>query len=91
MGAPSWSRSGMPRPLRKIARDVVSSGRPVALEPMSAPDRKIIHDTAAELRSDVSGIHDPRARALFETAAEVLGGLEKAFHDYDKKAELAWT
>ena len=52
---------------------------------------KIFHDTAAELRSDVSGIHDPRARALFETAAEVLGGLEKAFHDYDKKAELAWT
>lgn len=52
---------------------------------------KVLHDTAAELRSDVSGIHDPRARALFETAAEVLGGLEKAFHDYDKKAELAWT
>jgi hypothetical protein len=52
---------------------------------------KVFHDTAAELRSDVSGIHDPRARALFETAAEVLGGLERAFHDYDKKAELAWT
>lgn len=52
---------------------------------------KVFHDTAAELRSDVASVHDPRARALFETAAEVLGGLEKAFHDYDKKAELAWS
>ena len=52
---------------------------------------KLFHDTAAELRSDVGGLHDPRARALFETAAEVLGGLERAFHDDDKKSELAWS
>ena len=52
---------------------------------------KVFHDTAAHLRKDVQVIHDPRARALFETAAEVLGGLEKAFHDYDKKDELAWS
>ncbi|HEX3408191.1 MAG TPA: hypothetical protein VHS81_13215 [Caulobacteraceae bacterium] len=52
---------------------------------------KLFHDTAAELRRDVGGVHDPRARALFETAAEVLGGLERAFHDYDKKSELAWS
>jgi hypothetical protein len=52
---------------------------------------KVFHDTAAELRKEVPGVHDPRARALFETAAEVLGGLEKAFHDYDKKSELAWS
>lgn len=52
---------------------------------------KVFHDTAAELRSDIRGMHDPRAKALFETAAEVLGGLERAFHDYDKKSELAWS
>ncbi len=52
---------------------------------------KVFHDTADHLRQDVRMIDDPRARALFETAAEVLGGLEKAFHDYDKKDELAWS
>ncbi len=35
--------------VRKVAADVVASGRPVALEPMSAPDRKVIHDAAAEI------------------------------------------
>jgi len=52
---------------------------------------KVFHDTAAHLREDVQVIEDARARALFETAAEVLGGLEKAFRDYDKKDELAWS
>jgi hypothetical protein len=27
---------------------------------------------------------------MFETAAEVLGGLAKAFEDYEKKNEPAW-
>jgi hypothetical protein len=27
---------------------------------------------------------------MFETAAEVLGGLMKAFQDYEKKNESAW-
>jgi hypothetical protein len=52
---------------------------------------KRFHETAEHLRSDVKTIDDPRAKALFETAAEVLTGLEKAFHDYDKKDELAWS
>jgi hypothetical protein len=52
---------------------------------------KVFHDTAAQLRSDIQAISDPRARALFETAAEVLGGLETAFHHYDKRDELAWS
>jgi hypothetical protein len=49
------------------------------------------HDTVATLRSDIRTMDDPRAKALFETAAEVITGLEKAFHDYDKKDELAWS
>ena len=52
---------------------------------------KVFHDTRGELREEIKTMSDPRARALFETAAEVLGGLEKAFHDYDKKDELAWS
>ena len=42
------------------------------------------------LREDVQKIDEPRAKALFETSAEVLGGLKKAFHDYDSKNEPAW-
>jgi hypothetical protein len=48
-------------------------------------------ETVRRLRSDIKVIDDPRAKALFETAAEVISGLEKAFHDYDKKDELAWS
>jgi hypothetical protein len=42
------------------------------------------------LREDVEKIDEPRAKALFETSAEVLGGLKKAFEDYDKQDEPAW-
>ena len=52
---------------------------------------KRFKETVSELRSEIKMLQDPRAKALFETAAEVIGGLEKAFHDYDKKDDLAWT
>jgi hypothetical protein len=42
------------------------------------------------LRSDIETIDDPRCKAMFETSAEVLGGLQKALHDYQSKSEPAW-
>jgi hypothetical protein len=42
------------------------------------------------LREDVGKVTEPKAQALFETSAEVLTGLVKAFDDYDKKVEEAW-
>lgn len=42
------------------------------------------------LRKDIQRIDEPKAQALFETSAEVLIGLVKAFDDYDKKREAAW-
>jgi hypothetical protein len=48
-------------------------------------------ETVSDLRKDGETLQDPRAKALFETAAQVIGGLEKAFHDYDKRDELAWS
>ena len=42
------------------------------------------------LRKDVEKITEPKAQALFETSAEVLTGLVKAFKDYEKKGEEAW-
>ncbi len=42
------------------------------------------------LRDDVEKVDEPQLKAMFETAAEVLGGLRKAFNDYEKKNESAW-
>jgi hypothetical protein len=42
------------------------------------------------LREDVEKFTEPKAQALFETSAEVLVGLVKAFDDYEKKSEAAW-
>lgn len=35
-------------------------------------------------------VSDPKAQALFETSAEVLLGLAKAFEDFAQKSEAAW-
>ena len=42
------------------------------------------------LREDVEKVTEPKAQALFETTAEVLTGLVKAFGDYENKSEKAW-
>lgn len=44
----------------------------------------------SHLRSDVKNVDDPKAKALFETAAETLGGLLNAFQDYEQGDETAW-
>jgi hypothetical protein len=49
-----------------------------------------LRETVDHLREDIDKIEEPQARAMFETSAEVLGGLVKAFHDYDQKTESAW-
>lgn len=35
-------------------------------------------------------IGDPRGQVLFETTAEVLGGLVRAYEDYETRSEEAW-
>jgi hypothetical protein len=42
------------------------------------------------LRHDVNQVSEPRAQALFETSAEVLEGLVKAYDDYDRGQETAF-
>ena len=39
--------------VRQVAEDVRSSGAQKALEPMSPPDRKVVHDTV----NDLEGVH----------------------------------
>jgi hypothetical protein len=42
------------------------------------------------LRRDIDKVDEPQLRAMFETSAEVIGGLKKAFSDYEQKNEKAW-
>jgi hypothetical protein len=42
------------------------------------------------LRKDIEKVTEPKAQALFETSAEVLTGLVKAFDDYEDAREVAW-
>ena len=42
------------------------------------------------LRQDITKVEEPQLKAMFETAVEVLSGLNKAFSDYEQKNEPAW-
>lgn len=40
---------------------------------------------------EVRLVTDPKAKALFQTSADVLAGLEKAFSDYQSENFGAWV
>jgi hypothetical protein len=52
--------------------------------------RQRLEEIRAHLREDINKVDEPQLKAMFETAAEVLGGLAKAFRDYEQKNEPAW-
>jgi hypothetical protein len=52
--------------------------------------RKEFGKLIEHLRSDISKIDEPKAQALFETASEVINGLDTAFKHYEEKSENAW-
>jgi hypothetical protein len=76
------------------------SGRLGTENAMAHPDSNPVHHTQkmkgelnaliSHLREDVKKVDDPQFKAMFETSAEVLGGLVKAFSDYEAKNEAAW-
>ena len=49
-----------------------------------------LQETIDHLRADIEKVNEPQLKAMFETSAEVLGGLKKAFSDYERKNESAW-
>ncbi len=51
---------------------------------------KILQQAQQECRADIGRIDDPKAQALFETVAEVVGGLLKALEHYQAGSEPAW-
>ncbi|MFL4979596.1 MAG: hypothetical protein ACJ8FV_14045, partial [Xanthobacteraceae bacterium] len=52
--------------------------------------QKRLKETMDHLREDIEKVDEPQLKAMFETSAEVLGGLIKAFRDYEQKNESAW-
>ncbi len=50
--------------------------------------QKRLQEIKDHLRSDIEKVDEPQLKAMFETSAEVLGGLIKAFHDYGD--HLTW-
>jgi hypothetical protein len=52
--------------------------------------QKALKEIQDHLREDIEKVDEPRLKAMFETSAEVLGGLCKAFQDYERKNEAAW-
>ncbi len=52
--------------------------------------KKRLEETVTHLREDIKKVDEPQLKAMFETSAEVLTGLTKAFSDYEKKNEAAW-
>jgi hypothetical protein len=49
-----------------------------------------LQEIVTHMREDVQKVDEPQFKAMFETSAEVLVGLTKAFSDYEKKNEAAW-
>lgn len=52
--------------------------------------RSGLNEMVVHLRKDVLKVDEPKAKALFETSAEVLLGLIKAFKDFEAAKEEAW-
>jgi hypothetical protein len=49
-----------------------------------------LHELIDHLRADIKKVDEPQMKAMFETSAEVLGGLVTAFQHYEQKNEAAW-
>lgn len=52
--------------------------------------KDMLNEAMQHMREDISKVSDPKAQALFETSAEVLGGLITAYDHFEQKSEGAW-
>lgn len=55
-----------------------------------ADTTRALDELIQQVRSQISNVREPKAQALFETTAEVLLGLKKAYTDYKSGSETAW-
>jgi hypothetical protein len=67
-----------------------ANGFSARAKPVTSEDENPPAGDRHSLREDIQKVDEPQLKAMFETSAEVLGGLIKAFGDYEKKNEAAW-
>ncbi len=66
-------------------------------ESQALPQQRAMHlahqlqQTQHDCQRESSQVTDPKAQAIFETVAEVLGGVTKALIDYSLRTERAWA
>lgn len=52
--------------------------------------RSGLQEIVDHLRKDIEKVDDAKAKALFETSAEVINGIITAFSHYEEGKEEAW-
>ncbi len=52
--------------------------------------RRMLREAMGHAHEDVAKVNEPHAEALFETTAEVLGGLVSAYDHFEQRSETAW-
>ena len=52
--------------------------------------KRMLTEVIEHARKDITKISDPKAQALFATAAEVLVGIRKALEDFEQGNRRAW-
>jgi hypothetical protein len=75
-----------------------STGTALGLQDIQSGDPRVhtnqikvaLKELSDHVRRDVEKIEDQRARALFETTAEVLDGLHNAYDHFETRSEPAW-
>ena len=58
--------------------------------PPHSNDAATFTPTIDHPREDIEKVDEPQFKAMFETSAEVMGSLVKAFKHYEQKNESAW-
>jgi hypothetical protein len=56
----------------------------------TAKIKGMLGDVINHARQDVDKVADPEAQALFETTAEMLQGLVRAYDHFEQRSEAAW-
>lgn len=51
--------------------------------------KEMLHGSMQHIGEDITNVADPKAQALFETSAEVLGGLITAYEHFEQRGEAA--
>jgi mevalonate kinase len=80
MASKLFTRTGQPK-----ETDMVRSTHENAIH-HTQKLKKRLEDTMQHLREEIDKVDEPQLKAMYETSAEVLGGLVNAFQHYERKS-----